>query len=259
METANPAGRLHEILARAQSATQISGRSNNAVNLWAGVFEVETEQSTVTPSQTIVVISRLLQLKRLIEETEDSLKKIEGLPDRYFRPFERIRPIPDQSLAALNQDITGPIRAVTEGDMTVLEFCSERLEERHAEPIIDEEELQSILADVTALFDEVKAGDLDPELKTFILDGLESIRRGIYEFRIRGPQRLKEAVAEIIASFVMNHEIAKTSEDQESWERFNKTFRRFVAAVSFAHSGMKLLQVFTGPFLPSASDATHQG
>jgi len=138
--------------------------------------------------------------------------------------------------------------------MTVLEFCSERLEERHVEPVISEDELQEVLQDVTSLFDDVKTSEIDLDLKAFILDGLESIRRGIYEFRIRGPERLKEAVAEIIGDFAVNHPKVQTPEDQDGWDKFNKTFRRFIAIGSFAHTGMKFLQAFTGPLLPGASD-----
>jgi hypothetical protein len=250
METTNPAGRLHTILSRAQAALASPNRPvNNAVALWTVVFD-EGQFEADSPTQNlIVVITQLLQLRTLIKETEESLKAIEGLADRYFRPFERIRSIPDQSLAALNQDIGGPIRAVTEGDMTVLEFCSERLEERHAEPIIDEAELQGVLEDVNALFDEVKAGDIDPDLKSFILDGLESIRRGIYEFRIRGPLRLKEAIADILASVIMNHEVVRDAEEEESLQKFNKAFSRFAAIVAFASNSVSLLTAFAGPLL----------
>ncbi len=195
MESTNPAGRLHAILSRAQDLIGQSGQVATPINLWSQVFDLKEDPSGNTPNTHIVVISRLLQFRQLIEEAEQSLREIEGLPERYFRPFERIRSIPDLSLNGLNtNDISNSIRAVTEGDMTVLEFCSERLEERHAEPIVNEAELQEILQEVTVLFDEVKmANDLDPDLQTFILDGLESIRRAIYEFRIRGTVRLKDS------------------------------------------------------------------
>ncbi len=257
MET-NPAGRLHEILSKAKKSP-----SGTAFSLWSGVFEVTVESTRArNPLQAeleaqIEVISRIFQFKKLIEDTEESLHRIDGLSEKYFRPFDRIRPLVKQSIGFMNADLSGMLGQITEGDMTVLEFCSERLEGLHSESLVDEKELQSILEDVTTLFDEVKISELDVELKTFILDGLESIRRGIYEFRIRGSQRLKEAIAEIIASFVMNHEITKTPQDQESWARFNRTLKRFVAVVSFAHSGIKLLEAVAGPFLPASPDAPH--
>lgn len=244
METTNPAARLHQLLVKAKSVG-----SGAAVDLWAKVFEIT--ESDLDKKQ-VEVISRLLQLRKLIEETYEGLQSIDGLPERYFRPFERIRAIPKQSFASLNTDISAYINGVTEGDMTVLEFCSEKLDSLHKETVVDETDLQSVLVNVTTLFDEVKIGDLDSDLKTFILDGLESIRRGIYEFRIRGPRRLKEAIAEILANAMMNQEVVREAEEEESLKKFNEAFNRFAALVAFASNSMSLLTAFTGPLLPGS-------
>lgn len=241
-EQNNPAGRLHAILSRAKEGVGTSGYVRT-INLWIEVFDIEIPEADVLAPELEETVSRLLQLNKLINETEARLRNIEGLPDRYFRPFERIRDIPRKSLAALDSDIGGTIRAVTETDMTILEFCSERLGEQHAEPIVDEGELTSILENVDILFNEVQQSDLDPELKTFVLDGLESIRRGIFEFRIRGPQRLKETLAEIVGTLTVNHDVIRAARDQDQSivERFEKAFYRLAAAVSFAVDGPALL------------------
>lgn len=248
MESTNPAGRLHRILSRAQATLTQTGRTSTAISVWSQVFEAP-ERAPDTPEQ-IKVISGLLQLRQLINETEEGLRRIEGLPDRYFRPFERIRSLPEQSLGNLNGDISVQVRSITEGDMTVLEFCSERLEAQHTEPIINNEELREILQEVSSLFDEVKTSSLDSELKTFILDGLESIRRGIFEYRIRGPQRLKEALAEIIGSLAMNHDVVRSAGDDGRLARFEKAFYRLAAAVSFASDSTGLLTAVKVALLP---------
>lgn len=136
--------------------------------------------------------------------------------------------------------------------MTLLEVCSEELEKRHLEPVVDEAELKDILADLAVVFDEVESSGIDPDLKLFILDGLEIIRRGIHEFRIRGPQRLNETIGQIVASFVANHPSPKTTEEEDSWRSFNKTFRRFVAVAHFTITGIKEIQAFGG-FLTTGS------
>lgn len=245
----NPAGRLHKILSSAQATLTQTGTESTALNVWARVFEVAEQEAHELPTH-VSVISGLLQLRRLIEETVDRLREIEGLPERYFRPFERIRAVPTQSLTALTSDIAGTIRTITEGDMTVLEFCSERLEERHAEPIIDENELSEILQDVSSLFEQVTTSSLDSELTTFILDGLESIRRGIFEYKIRGPQRLKEVLAEIIGNLAMNHDIVRAAGNDETVGRFEKVFYRLAAAVSFASDSVGLLAAVKVALLP---------
>lgn len=246
----NPAARLHRIISRAKEFTLGPGSKGEAGNLWAGVFDLPPSTVPVSGPVLQEVISRLLQLDKLITETETSLRRIEGLPEKYFLPFERIRKIPERSLINLNSDIRDTIRNVTAVDMTVLDFCSDKLEEQHAEIVISEDELQAILQEVNALFDQVKSAEMDESLQTFILDGLESIRRGIYEFRIRGSERIKETVGEIVGSLYVNYKTVEAAGDDESLEKFNKLFNRLSAMVTFANTSVKLLNAFAAPLLP---------
>ena len=252
-EQTNPAGRLYTIVSRVIEESRIRG-DIAAGHLWAAVFQIPAKHGVpMSGGQLYEVISRLLQLRKLIDETEESLRKIEGLPERYFRPFPRIRALPERSFVSLASNIVATIKEVTEGDMTVLEFCSEKLEAQHTERIVDEDELASILEDVDVLFNKVHHNSLDAELKTFILDGLESIRRGIYEFRIRGPQRLKETMAEIIGNLIVNHDVihAARKQDADSVGSFEKLFYRVAAVVSFANDGPALLSAVKTALLPS--------
>lgn len=249
-EQHNPAGRLHEILSRALKRVRRTDFVT-AIDLWVDVFEIHIPKNETRTIELKEIISRLLQLDKLINETVAALRSIEGLPDRYFRPFEKIREIPPKSLAALEGGINSTIRAITETDMLTLEFCSERLAEQHAEVVISEDELQAILEEVNLLFDQVKTAEIDATLQGFILDGLESMRRGIYEFRIRGSERLKETVGEIVGSLYVNYKAVEAAGEDESLEKFNKLFNRLSAMVTFANTSVKLLKAFAAPLLPS--------
>jgi hypothetical protein len=69
VETTNPAGRLFEILSRARAiAAPVTNIGAN--KLWADVFSIKPEAD-----YEIEVILRLLQFKKLIEETEESFEK----------------------------------------------------------------------------------------------------------------------------------------------------------------------------------------
>ncbi|HEX7774269.1 MAG TPA: hypothetical protein VF435_17720 [Pyrinomonadaceae bacterium] len=250
IEPNNPAARLHRIISRAKEFTYGPANKGEAGNLWAGVFDLPPSTLPVSGPVLQEVISRLLQLDKLITETEESLRRIEGLPEKYFQPFERIRKIPERSLISLSSDIREIIRNVTPVDMTVLDFCSDKLEEQHAEIVVSDDELQALLEDVNQLFDEVKTAKVDPSLQTFILDGLESIRRGIYEFRIRGSERLKETIGEIVGSLYVNHKVVEAAGEDDSLEKFNKLFNRLSAMVTFANTSVKLLTAFAAPLLP---------
>jgi len=252
VESTNPAGRLHQILIQAKA----SGGIGPAFEVWKRVFGVPVESEHARdPTQAhleaqIEVISRVVQLKQLIEDTEEALRDIDGLSEKYFRPFQRIRPIVQQSIASLGTDLTAALNQVTEGDLTVLEFCSEKLEELHVEPIVDETELQEILQEVNSLFDEVRDSSVDAELKSFVLDGLETIRRGINEFRIRGPERLKESLGEIIGSLAVNKDLVKAGSKEEVVGKFEKLCYRFAAVVSFASDAAGLLTAVKVGLLP---------
>lgn len=245
-EQNNPAGRLHAILSRAKDEIR---STMDATTLWSNVFEIALRNP---PSIENIreIVSRLLQLDQLIAETERRLRGIDGLPNRYFRPFQTIRDIPRYSLTSLGNNMSAAIRGITDSDMLTLEFCCDKLEEQHAEIVISEDELQALLEDVNLLFDEVKTAEIDPQLQTFILDGLESIRRGIYEFRIRGAERLKETIGEIVGSLYVNHKAVEAAGEDEILEKFNKLFNRLSAMVTFANTSVKLLTAFTAPLLP---------
>lgn len=261
METTNPAGRLHKILTKAKQS------GGSPFGVWSRVFELQDyKEKARNPDEAtweanIEVTSRILQVKQLIDDTEESLRRIEGLSEKYFRPFQRIRPLIFQSLQNLNSGDLGPtMNQITEGDMTVLEFCSEKLEELHAEPVVNEDELKEILQDVNALFNEVRSAAIDPELKSFVLDGLETIRRGLNEFRIRGPERLKETIADVLANYMVNQRTPQTPEEEASLDKFNKAFARFVSLVTLAANAKKLIDLVVSPLLigpgQSPPDAT---
>ena len=250
IEQNNPAGRLHAILSAAIQEIEVKRNNVTAVNLWASVFEIPIDGPIIYEQSLLEIISRILQLDRLIDDAETGLMKIEGLHERYFRPFARLRAVPRQSLVGLTSDISGQIKAISEGDMTVLEFCAEKLEAQHAEVVISDNDLQEVLQEVNLLFDQVKTAQMDEGLQAFILDGLESIRRGIYEFRIRGSERLKETLGEIVGSLYVNYKTVQAAGDDESLEKFNKLFNRLSAMVTFASSSMKLLNAFATPLLP---------
>jgi hypothetical protein len=245
MENTNPAGRLHEIL-KAAKIYVANAQNMPAAKLWAAVFGIGEENGF-----EFRVIDRLLQLNKLIAETEEALHAVDGITEKYFRPFDRIRTIPQRSLIALSSDIRSEILAINDGHMTVLEFCSEKLESQHAEPVINGDDLKAVIEEVNLLFDEVRALEtLDEDLQSFILDGLESIRRGVYEFRIRGPKRLKETIAEIIGSVAVNHEIVKAAGTEPHLQKFRSAFNHLAAVVAFASDSVNSLTAFTGPLMP---------
>ncbi len=249
----NPAERVHAILHEAKNLMQLGTTARGSI-LWSRVFGLSDDNNDRNDIASLITVAqRLVQFDKLIDEAEAALRGIEGLSDKYFRPFPRIREIPRQSLAMITQDVGAVINSITEGDMTVLEFCAERLKGVVNEPVIDEEELTDILDAIELLSKDVATLG-DQQLKTFILDQLESMRRAIFEYRIRGPERLKEGLAVIVGNLVVERyagsDVIGRNASQEQVSGFEKLFNRFASVVSFAEDSTALLGAVKVALLP---------
>jgi hypothetical protein len=251
-DTHNPAGRLLEIVRKAQLSAQ-KLRQNPAKAGWADVFGIPFESSSfaLTPEDDLALINYLIQLKLLIKETEQALRNIADLPDRYLRPFPRIRDI--VNLTELQSPFGSYITPITEGDVVVLEFCAEKLSSYHLESAVAEDELNGILEDIHALYEMVIASDIHPELKTVILDALEVIRRAVHEYRVRGVARLEEALPMLVGSYVLNKKLIEAEEGKEEVGFFRRVLGRYSSLVATASHTTKLIEAaatYIPPLLP---------
>ncbi|HVG17678.1 MAG TPA: hypothetical protein VNI02_01395, partial [Blastocatellia bacterium] len=186
----NPAGRLYVILKQFRDNTPTPGDRN--LPWLAQFFKIQTNE---TDSQASEVIHRLIELQKLVDETIQAITNID-LPDPepYLRPFPQIK----KSLNYLLMNLQGLWAAyhkeIMKIDLGALEFCSTKLMEYPTEKPIQQADLDAILDDVQVLFDDVNKEGMPPDLREFILDSLEAIRRAIAEYRIRGVERLREAI-----------------------------------------------------------------
>jgi hypothetical protein len=242
VKTDNPAGRLYTILKKAK---QFKG---SGYRIWGNSFNILTnrDEREISDAIALQVIEHVIQLKKLINEIELSLKVIEGLNlSLYLTPFDRIRgAIKLRELTTPNYETY--LREVTEGDLTVLAFCADVLSRYCREPVVEESQLEEILDSVGALYTDVFNSSLEDELKVFILDELEMLRRAIHEFRVRGFGRLKEAMPSVVGSYVITREwISKSEandEDKSLLDSFSNILGRYGAVVSFAANTTKLLE-----------------
>jgi hypothetical protein len=237
----NPAGRLHRILQKAKD-TQETGQIGQAREGWAKVFDIPASFIRTDRVEREVeekLIENLIQLRLLIDETERSLRDIEGLPERYLRPFPRIRQIP---LTELNVPFGNYISGITEDTLTVLEFCAEELSGRHSEPVVDDDQLKELLEDVNALFDEIKTSTLPSDLKVLLLQELEEIRKAIQQYRIRGVERLREGLAAVTGSVMVNAELIKNGNQYEAVSKFKKVFFALDSVITLASKAAPLIE-----------------
>lgn len=248
----NPAGRLLEIIQKAKIAAQQYG-SNPALIGWASVFGIPFDRNnfTVARDHDLTLINYLIQLDLLIKETESALMRVDDLPDRYMRPFPRIREM--LKISQLQSAFSGFISPITEGDMVVLEFCAEKLSNYHLESVVEEDELKGILDDVNALYERIIASDVTAELKTIMLDMLVVIRNAVHEYRIRGVARLEEALPTLVGTYVLNTKLIEAEDEKEEVGLFRRVLGRYSSMVATASHTTRLLEAaaaYIPPLLP---------
>jgi hypothetical protein len=243
IKTDNPAGRLHEILEAAKAHT------GNGFLIWAKVFDIPITSDQTSAEAEYEITSRLIQIRKMIDEIEEGLRSIEGINlDLFLRPFSRIRhAIRIGGLHASNYETS--LRQITEGDMTVLAFCAEELSKWQSEKTIEEAQIKDLTEDIQALYEQVHASELNAEIKNLILDQLEIIRRAIHEYRIRGVKRLNEALTTVVGAYILNKDLIDEESDKEEVSKFKDTLSKFTSTVAFASHTTRLLEAAT-TYLP---------
>jgi len=225
----NPVGRLVAILHRAKERSSDLGKTEARIG-WAVVFELQGHQNSPSRETEVEICWRLIELRKLIAEAEKVIQQSEAPhAKRYLRPFARLRTM--VPLTDLSGAFAVPINEITESDMDLLEMASDELSSRHSESVVEEGELEALREQIDELFDRVKQSDLDEDLKIFILNQLESIRRAIAEYQIRGTERLQEALAEIVGGYFLHQEIIEKESDKEEVGIYKQLLSHFYSVV----------------------------
>ena len=124
--------------------------------------------------------------------------------------------------------------------MVGLEFCSDTLSRVTPEDVPDEAILDELKHDVEAMIDDVDKADIVSTLKAVILDHLESIRRAVVEYKIRGTQGLRQALDSGIGSLLRHRDELKKTESQHIVTRLMNLFGKIDSYVGVGIAAQKL-------------------
>jgi hypothetical protein len=180
----NPAARVHEVLARAKSI-----RSSTIIEGYLGTFGLNKEQ--------FGELFRLLGL--LDKEAEEVARLLKDLNETSQFDFY-MESLPSIKNCLLIQHFGAPWEqfktSIRAEDLKTLRFCSDTLSKKHPEKTASAEELSAILDKVNSLYDQIATSSIEANLRSLMLDQLESIRRAVHEYRVRGIEGLRQAVAD---------------------------------------------------------------
>jgi hypothetical protein len=232
----NPAQRLFDIVVAARRTS-----SNRQASLfWADIFDISyNSEGVFSVQQELEIISRVNQCRKLVDEVETLLRKNEDIDlAKYLRPFPKLKklfPSPfGLAYPAANYD------ELTESDLTILEFCIDGVSKVYKEKVVDENDLKTFLSEIQSLYEQIVDSELDKNLKRILLDMLKIMENAIHEYRIRGVERLGEAIEQLIGIYVFNKEKIENSEIEEVG-RVKKVLSRFGSMYSFAADTVQLL------------------
>lgn len=239
VDNGNPAQRLFNIVV---SSVKIINKMPHRqfFLVWADVFDIPYDsEGNLSREKELEIISRVNQSRRLVDEVEMLLKKNEDIDlNKYLRPFPQLKKLfpPPFSL-------TRPASAhynLTDSDITILEFGIDAVSRVYKEKAVDENDLKDLLSEIKDLYEQIIGLEIDKNLKRILLDLLKVMENAIHEYRIRGVERLGEAIEQLIGIYGFNKETIENS-DLEEVGKVKKLLGRFGSIYSFAADTVQLL------------------
>jgi hypothetical protein len=220
----NAARRLYEILAAARK----QDGARPAREVWAHVFNL-------ADSNRAEIFRALAQLSDLVEEVMASMSTIPNVQTELYTQY-----LPAIHKAIGIMQLEGAweahLRLLSEVAVNNLLFCSERLRQVYPEQRLTPDVLSELSREVDSLADDVMKADIDPELRRVLLACLESFRRAIAEYRIRGVDGLRDAAAKTIGELL----IVRDKIDSKA----TTLARRFVDLVKKVQVVMEVAKVY---------------
>lgn len=228
----NQAGRLHRLLTLA-----INQQDNiAALHVWANVFGIDQQDKSA-------IFKMLILLQEAADDIKNKISSMEAVNSSLLlSQHQNIEQVVKAS--NLNAPWTNYKTYLNLAVMLNLAHCAEALS-RYDEKPIDADELTSLDTDIVELFNKVAGSTIDQTLRAIILDLLESIRRSIAEYKIRGASGIREELAYFIGKVVQNTELFKANNGAEEVSLLWKIFARADNMTTVALNAIQISQHIT--------------
>jgi hypothetical protein len=119
--------------------------------------------------------------------------------------------------------------------MTRLELGAQALSKRRTENEIGEEELAQLKGEIESLTEKVITSEsLSAQLKAFIVEKLETIRRAIQVYRLRGIIDLRKAFEESLGGIFVNKPDFERAKETEEGGWFKRVLSKTWSLITFA-------------------------
>lgn len=212
----NKAERLHEFLSRARN---LSG--GKVCERFGELLEVDRDS-------TGELMLALSLMHRTLTEIGEELERIDGKGEGHHQIFLEIvgsvrRTLtPEAWWGGWDQHKT----VIRDTDLMAIRSFGVALGKRRTPDAITAEQLAQIGDAVNVLEKSIVECDVDPELKSYLITEIASIRRALLEYRIRGIEALRSVLFEGIGVWAANQEKFKAEiEEKPVREYMNLLFQ----------------------------------
>ena len=183
-EQTNTIKRLHNILSAVidHGSANVTPASSASI-AWTGAFGMSSQECL--DNLLCGLIADISDYERLVKRDTRINEAV------HLKHLTRVK----SGLLSVNSGVWESFRKTfDDGLLDVLQLMSENISAHRVEEIIPDQDLASLQADLTDLIDKVLSSDFDSEIKSVLIDGLESVRQAIIDYRIFGAERIRQAL-----------------------------------------------------------------
>jgi hypothetical protein len=186
----NPAGHLYQILAKARR----SHESTPAAKVWESVLGTSSE---------VELYEALFHLRTLIEKVRELVESNPTLNhELLLKDYENIELA--LNIRKLDDHWGNSATRLNDTAMTSLANIADRLSGTIPEQPIPDDELQEVSIRIAAMFELVRAAKIDDAFRALLLGQLETMRRSVVHYQLRGVRGMREALEHSIGMLVLN-------------------------------------------------------
>ena len=234
-EQTNPFKRLHEELNIVIEYARDNGFSTDtpAQNAWIMAYNLDE----------LGFLQKLHELMFIVDSCEQVVGQEQTINQGlYLKQITEVKR--GLSLLSINSGSWGAFLAILNDNFMIsLLLMSENISIRGGEEVISEENLATLQANVDDIINRVADSELDTEFKQVLLDGLESVRQAILNYRVTGAEGIRNAVDRNVGSYARyrdDFERASETEDQNIIHAYKSVINEVNVAISTA---LKLKQL----------------
>jgi hypothetical protein len=108
------------------------------------------------------------------------------------------------------------------------------------EKTIDTETLTKIAKEVAQLRGDAEGANIEENLRSYILDGIDDMASAIEDYQFGGISSLEGCVERALGSLVLKHDQSVRLKENSVWKRFGQILSTLVLAISAANGALQL-------------------